>query len=257
MRLAFAVAAHLKHEILLIDEVLAVGDASFQKKCLGKINLEAGSGRTVLFVSHNMSAILSLCNRALYLEKGRLIQDGKTSEVVETYLGRITKLCSEKTWPTLEQAPGNHIIRIHSVRVLNSEGESSIRFENSKDIVIEICYWNILFNSKIGCTIAIYNSVGMCVFGSIGNHEPNWHKKSRLLGLYRSICRIPPDLMKDGVYQVVVLFWSEGYTDMYRLDTAIEFEVIDSGILRGDYFGGWEGVILPRLEWTCEFIEKS
>lgn len=257
MRLAFSVAAHLRHEILLVDEVLSVGDATFQKKCVGKINLEAGSGRTVLFVSHNMSAVLSLCNRAIYLDKGRVIHDGKTSEVVDTYLGQVTQLCAEKSWDDPQSAPGNHMVRVQSVRILNEAGIASNRHMNSEEITIEFNYWNILLNSKLGVTLAIYNSAGMCIFGSLGNHEPKWHKKPRPLGLYRSTCRIPRDLMKDGTYQVVALFWSEGYTDMYRLDTAIEFEVVDSGVLRGDYFGGWEGMILPRLDWQCDLIETN
>jgi lipopolysaccharide transport system ATP-binding protein len=252
MRLAFSVAAHLRHEILLIDEVLAVGDAEFQRKCVGKISDEAKSGRTVLFVSHNMSAVLSLCNRAILLEGGTIAKQGTPEEVVDAYLGKINQFSSNRTWLQPQNAPGNHLFRFKSVRLFDDEGIERARFSNSESWTFEIQYWILEPGIKMGATAAIYDAASSCIFGSLSNLEPEWHGKSRPAGLYVSRVHVPPDLMKDGTYSIAALLWDQGYVDNVRLDDALQFEIFDSGNLRGDYFGGWEGVIHPRLKWTCE-----
>src|SRR2546423_261173 len=123
MRLAFAVAAHLEPEILLVDEVLSVGDAAFQKKCLGKMGDVAREGRTVLFVSHNLSSISVLCNRALYMAAGNLMEDGPAAKVVESYMTKAVGGAPSAEWDRLESAPGNGAMRLRSVRVLDAGGQ--------------------------------------------------------------------------------------------------------------------------------------
>jgi lipopolysaccharide transport system ATP-binding protein len=257
MRLAFAVAAHLRHEILLIDEVLAVGDAAFQQKCIGRLNDEASSGRTVLFVSHNMAAVLSLCNKALLLQDGRNAKTGTPDDVVGLYLGQLSELRPERTWPRPNDAPGNRLFRVMAVRAVRLDGTPCGRFSNDQDWFVEIDYWSLVPGSKLGTTLAVYDRMGTCVFGSLSNLEPQWHGKPRPPGTYRSRVRIPGDFMKEGVYKIAILLWAEGYTDLFRLDEALEIEIFDSGDLRGDYFGGWEGVVHPRLEWRCERIAED
>src|SRR5437899_11537720 len=119
MRLAFAVAAHLETEILLVDEVLAVGDANFQKKCLGKMGEVAQEGRTVLFVSHNMTAVNQLCPRAIMLCDGEIARMGNTPEVVAEYLKVGSKSGGERLWNDRQKAPGSDRIRLHAVRVVS------------------------------------------------------------------------------------------------------------------------------------------
>ncbi|MEJ7654279.1 MAG: ABC transporter ATP-binding protein [Chloroflexia bacterium] len=121
-RLAFSVAAHLEPDILVVDEVLAVGDAAFQKKCLGRMQDVAREGRTVLFVSHNMLAIQSLCQRAVWLEAGEVAADGEANTVVGAYLRQAFTGLSEQRWDDVETAPGNDYVRLHRVRVLPLEG---------------------------------------------------------------------------------------------------------------------------------------
>ena len=123
LRLAFAVAAHLEPEILIIDEVLAVGDAQFQKKCLGKISDVSKEGRTVLFVSHNMAAVKSLCQRAILLEAGKQIMSGLASDVVQSYLALGTQTAKERVWNDLESAPGNENARLRAIRIVNVSGQ--------------------------------------------------------------------------------------------------------------------------------------
>lgn len=254
-RLAFSVVAHLEHETLLIDEVLAVGDAEFQKKCVGKLHGEAASGRTVLFVTHGMASVASLCNRAILLSDGQIALDGSTDDVINAYLKKVTKLASGVSHDNVKNAPGNATFRLKRVRIFGEDGVERYRLKNSENVAIEIEYWNVRDRAKIGATIAVFDTAGTCVFGSLSNHEPNWHGKPRPLGLYRSTVVIPKNLMRDGRFTVVVLLWSDSYTDQQRFDDVAEFDVLDSGVLRGDYFGGWEGCILPKLEWSCERLE--
>lgn len=254
-RLAFSVVAHLEHETLLIDEVLAVGDAEFQKKCVGKLHGEASSGRTVLFVSHSMASVSSLCNRAILLADGQITHDGSTDDIVDAYLEKVSSLDSMVDFENPESAPGNETFRLKKVVIRGEDNSERYRLKNSEDIHIDIDYWNVRDRAKIGATVAILNSAGVCVFGSLSNHEPNWHGKPRPLGAYRSTVTIPKHLMREGRYTLVVLLWSDSYTDQRRFDNVAEFEVTDSGVLRGDYFGGWEGYILPKLDWTCSKLD--
>lgn len=254
-RLAFSVVAHLEHETLLIDEVLAVGDAEFQKKCVGKLHGEASSGRTVLFVSHSMASVSSLCNRAILLADGQITHDGSTDDIVDAYLQKVSTLTSTVNHEVLENAPGNQTFRLKKVTIRGEDNTERYRLKNSEDFFIDIDYWNVRDKAKIGATVAILNPSGTCVFGSLSNHEENWHGKPRPLGVYRSTVKVPKHLMREGRYTLVVLLWSDSYTDQRRFDDVAEFEIMDSGVLRGDYFGGWEGYILPKLDWTCAKLD--
>lgn len=122
VRLAFAVAAHLEPEVLVVDEVLAVGDADFQKKCLNKMGSAATSGRTVLFVSHNMSAVQSLCEKALWLDKGHMVMEGPTKAVVASYLSKHAREMKEQKWKDPRLAPGNETVRLLYARVSSAAG---------------------------------------------------------------------------------------------------------------------------------------
>src|SRR5713226_8464619 len=123
LRLAFAVAAHFEPEILVLDEVLAVGDAGFQEKCMTKMRDLRKDGRTILFVSHNMQAVTSLCKRVIRLSEGVIVGDGPTREVASDYLGAPLPASSEKCWQTLNEAPGNDIVRLRAVRIRSETGE--------------------------------------------------------------------------------------------------------------------------------------
>jgi lipopolysaccharide transport system ATP-binding protein len=134
VRLAFAVAAHLEPEILIVDEVLAVGDAAFQKKCLGKMGSFAQSGRTVLFVSHNMEAVRSLCQRCVWLKDGRLHKDGNVDEIIEAYFNSIS---NERSFSCANPVYG---LIIQKVVLKNDRGEESSQFRPGDDLVVEISY---------------------------------------------------------------------------------------------------------------------
>lgn len=254
MRLAFAVCAHLTHEILILDEVLAVGDASFQRKCMGKMQDEMASGRTVLFVSHNLSAVNSLCTRCIYIDKGRVIFDGTPADAIYHYTEVSSQVKSATEWNDLETAPGNELYKLVSVRILDPQRKPTHIVDNDKDFYIEITY-NLLKDAiPVGITAAILDSSHQVLFGTLSNQEEEWHNIARKKGVYVSTLRIHKDLLNKGIFPVSLFLWTTGYTDVVRIDQTIEIEVNDTGSIRSDYFGGFEGPFMPRLEWQTKFI---
>ena len=256
VRLAFAVAAHLEPDILVIDEVLAVGDAAFQKKCLGKISAVARQGRTVLFVSHNMIAVKSLCTRAILLKIGSLVEDGDPARVVNQYLGAGRASRSETVWPDPMQAPGTPEFRLSAVRVRNSSGEISSELSTREPFSVEVDYMNLSDGSALGATVLLYNSDGVHVLSSLSNREPNWHGRAFPKGLFRSTCHFPGDLLPTGRFDVSVLVWANNYTISHREDYVVEFDMHESIDARADYFGGWSGVVRPLLDWETQYLEE-
>ncbi|HUT56716.1 MAG TPA: ABC transporter ATP-binding protein, partial [Phycisphaerae bacterium] len=197
VRLAFAVAAHLEPDILVIDEVLAVGDAAFQKKCLGKMGDVAESGRTVLFVSHNMQAVNTLCSRVLLLDEGHLTLDGNAREVVETYLQSGAGQAAEVSWD-LDDAPGGEVARLGAVRVVNDCGETAYDQSMDKPITLEMDFWVLRSGAELNTSFHVLNHEGICLF-AVGNaQDPEWESRTFQAGLYRSSCCIPAHYLNDG-----------------------------------------------------------
>ena len=164
LRLAFSVAAHLEPEILLVDEVLAVGDASFQKKCLGKMEDVAKAGRTVLFVSHNMAAVERLCQKVIWLQNGRMHTMGEAGEVVSQYLRTTLQTVTEQTWEDPNTAPGNDKVRLRRVCVRPVEGAATASINIRTPYVIEFDYWNLIPEARLDLSFHLYNEQGIMVF---------------------------------------------------------------------------------------------
>ena len=164
MRLAFAVAAHLEPEILLVDEVLAVGDAAFQKKCLGKMQDVSRSGRTILFVSHNMAAVKALCPRAILLKDGAIAATGNTRDVIDDYLLNASAQASASEWPDPASAPGNEHVRVAYIRVIPPENEAAITIDAGA--LIEIGFDNMRENITLDCTVYLTSRDGTLIFES-------------------------------------------------------------------------------------------
>ena len=255
VRLAFAVAAHLDPEILIIDEVLAVGDMAFQKKCLGKISSVAREGRTVLFVSHNMVAVKTMCTRAILLHAGKLTEDGPPATVVNRYLGAGRVSRAEIRWDDLSEAPGNKKFRIQAVRVRNAAGEVTSVLTTGDSFELEVDYLNLAPGSALGATFLLFNSDGIHVFSSLSNREPEWHGRAFPAGTFRSTCQIPGNVLPEGRFDVSVVVWADNYSISHREDYVVEFEVHESKENRGDYFGGWSGVVRPLLDWKTEHLD--
>src|ERR1051325_564791 len=161
MRLAFAVASHLEPEILLVDEVLAVGDAAFQKKCLGKMGEVAKQGRTVLFVSHNLTAVKSLCRRTFWLDQGQIVDNGATEKVVLNYIQSGTQTKMERHWDDPQSAPGGSEARLQQISVtpLSEDPEQPITIETP--VRIDTAFWNYRSGALLNFSIVLYNIEGV------------------------------------------------------------------------------------------------
>src|SRR5688572_4367560 len=173
LRLAFAVAAHLEPEILIVDEVLAVGDADFQRKCLGKMAGVADEGRTIFFVSHNMPAITRLCKRALYMDEGRLRLDGPAHEVVKAYLHSGLGTMAEREWPDPDKAPKGEVVRLCAVRVRTEDGLCTEKIDIRKPVGIEMEYDVLKPGHKVRSAIGVHNEEGVHAFEAI-EQDPEW-----------------------------------------------------------------------------------
>lgn len=256
VRLAFAVAAHLEPEILIIDEVLAVGDAAFQKKCINKMEDVGHSGRTVLFVSHNLPAVTRLCSRVILLDGGRVSADGNAHDVVSAYLRGQRDNTAEKVWADIDQAPSGEVARLRAVRIRTGDGKITEVIDIRKTVAVEIEYEILKPGFEVMPTFSLWNSDGVCLFISM-DQSPSWKGKPRPAGSY--LCRgyIPGNLLSEGLHTINTALWTlEPVKHMeYQATDVVAFQVIDS--LSGDTArGGWttelSGVIRPLLEWDTE-----
>jgi lipopolysaccharide transport system ATP-binding protein len=257
LRLAFSVAAHLEPEILLVDEVLAVGDASFQKKCLGKMEDVAKAGRTVLFVSHNMAAVERLCQKVIWLQNGRVHTLGEAGDVVSHYLRTTLQTVTEQTWDNPNTAPGNDKVRLRRVCVRPAEGPTSGSINIRTPYVIEFDYWNLIPEARLDLSFHLYNEQGIMVFNHNTYLEPTWHARSRPKGLFRSTCFIPGDLMNDGEYKVSLVVTSDQALAIYKHADLLAFTVLDATEMRNAWHGRWPGAVRPNLKWRTELLEAS
>jgi lipopolysaccharide transport system ATP-binding protein len=254
MRLAFAVAAHLETDILFVDEVLAVGDAAFQKKCLGKMGTVAKEGRTILFVSHNMTAVQSLCQRGIWLDGGQVARPGPIGTVVSEYLQTTTTAFVEQMWTTLDTAPGNEKVRLQRVRMCSGNGERPEQITVQTSFSIEIDYWNLKPEARLSLSLMLYNQEGLCVLASPSVSDRSWFGRPLPAGLFHSACRVPGELLNAGIYRAALLVVQDAAHVVYTHKEAIVFEVIDSAQGRGNWYGEWVGVVRPRLDWTTQFV---
>jgi lipopolysaccharide transport system ATP-binding protein len=254
VRLAFAVAAHMESEILLVDEVLAVGDAEFQKRCLGKMEEVGSQGRTVLFVSHSMPMILRLCNRVVLLEQGKLVADGTPHEVTRAYLHSDGGSPAERAWPNRDEAPGDKVARLRAVRVLDDEGEVSEVVDIRKPVSIEVEYWNLQRSLRPTVSMHFINEDGVTLFCTNDWSNGEWWHTSRAPGLVRAHCKIPGNFLAEGRVFLLVAVCSYNPDVVHAIEhDAISFQVVETGegdSVRGVYAPAWPGVVRPMLEWS-------
>jgi len=249
MRLAFAVASHLEPEILLVDEVLAVGDAAFQKKCLGKMGEVAREGRTVVFVSHNLAAVRSLCGRAVWMDGGEVAELGETGQVVFDYLQKGNLSTLEQEWPDLATAPGNEKLKIRRARLapLGPYRADVISVETA--IEIEFEFW-VYEPGNLHFTLHILTIEGTYVFCASSKSKP------RQRGGLKQIAKIPANFLNDGLYTVTIQVVQDLSDSIYFHPEILVFEVLDS-VREGNWFGKWPGVVRPKLEWISENIGEG
>jgi lipopolysaccharide transport system ATP-binding protein len=205
-------------------------------------------GRTVLFVSHNMPAIRTLCPRAFVLHQGVIRYEGETEKAVQYYLGENSTLASQKVWIGKDR-PGNQTFRLHSVKLKNGSGEDTSTINISEEAQIEIDFELLRGGGRAQFSLVLFDAEGSCVFGSLSNTEPNFYGKPMPNGHYRSSCHLYGNLLNAGRFHVSVTGSSSYWMDSFTVDRVISFDAVDDGVLKGDYFGGYGGVIRPKLKW--------
>ncbi len=260
MRLAFAVAAHLEPEILMVDEVLAVGDLAFQRKCLNKMRDISEHGRTIIFVSHNMQAVTRLCSRAIWIENGIVKQDAAAKDVVSNYLNSQTETSSQKVWENLADAPGNEIAKLRGVRVFDKNDDGTSAFDIRQPVFVEMTY-QVLQNGQILMPgFQLFNEENVCVFTSKDLDE-KWRREMRPKGIYESRATIPANFLAEGNFYISVsLTTYEPLKVHFNERDAVAFLITDSldgDSARGDFAGKIEGLVRPILDWKTEFETKT
>jgi lipopolysaccharide transport system ATP-binding protein len=249
VRLAFAVAAHLEPEILFVDEVLAVGDAAFQKKCLGKMGNASRQGRTILFVSHNMTALRRLCTRAVWLHGGQIIEVGDAGRVIDHYLQKNTVANLESVWQNAQTAPGNEQVRLRSVRVIaQTDPDDPITVHTP--LRIEFTYWNYVPGTVLNVSMLLNNMEEVCVFVAVSDFAP------RPAGLIRHAVEIPGDFLNAGSYYVNMLVVKDASIGILFQNNVVAFEVVEGEVL-GNWYGRNPGAVRPKLKWVSEAIETG
>lgn len=259
LRLAFSVSAHLEPEILVLDEVLAVGDADFQYKCFNKIKEIRNDGCTILFVSHSMEAMIKLCGRAILFSGGVIAREGPAEEVAKAYLGSSLKVSAERVWNDLDKAPGNNIARLLAVRVRDHEGRISNRVDIRRPVGIEMEFEVIQAGQILVPNLHFFNEQRTYLF--VTGDKCLATRQPRPIGHYRSTVWIPGNLLSDGLVLVnAALSTPDPVKVHFEVADAITFEVADSftdNPTRGDYRGPIPGVIRPNLPWTTQLELRS
>ncbi|MGA0558483.1 ABC transporter ATP-binding protein [Larkinella sp. VNQ87] len=250
VRLGFAIAAHLDPEIMIIDEVLAVGDAEFQKKCLGKMRDVASNGRTILFVSHNMTAVQALCNRTLYFERGQLIEQGETNQVIASYLSKVSKTRLIREWNTPEEAPGNDLVRVKKIEILPELLDNQLHLDVRTPFRIRFEFWNLMDHANLNLSLHLNSMTGEVIF-NVGTQSRPFGK-----GLISGECLVPGNFLNDGTYNVSMMIVKDTVTPLFNLEEGLIFDIADyrDGVA---WYGKWPGFVRPQLQFHAEMMEEN
>jgi lipopolysaccharide transport system ATP-binding protein len=252
VRLGFAVAAHLEPEVLVVDEVLAVGDTDFQKKCLARMGEVARGGRTVLFVSHNMQLVRRLCRRAILLEQGRLVADGDVESVVRGYLASIDPEDSGVRRWGAEEPLGDAACRVVELRVTDETDDPSTTFFSSKPIYVTVEFDLETIDPNLVLGVEIATVDGVVVFSSSFRDVPDHELPRLVLGRNALRCVIPPALLNSGRYVINLRGWIPGVRPVLIADAVVHFDVLaDHGDSLFMVSAARSGVIAPALEWAA------
>ena len=253
VRLAFAVAAHLDPEVLIVDEVLAVGDAAFQKKCLGKMDDVTRGGRTILFVSHQMQAISKLCSTVMLLEEGQIAFHGSSSTAIERYLNSSSQCLAEKLWRPEQLSNDSGPFRPIAMRVC-SDGTTTELVRSSKPFYIEMSYELTEPISDLRVQFKLYSALGETLFISSDTDDPVRHKlySTRRPGHYINRCHIPANLLNKGLFVVGVSATIPKVRRFFFDDQAVKFAIDETGGVGSNWIEERGGFFRPALDWDIE-----
>ncbi len=251
LRLAFAVAAHMEPEILVVDEVLAVGDAEFQRKCLGKMSDVANEGRTVLFVSHNMSAILRLTRETIVLDKGKMLMRSPSNEAVDYYLSSGLAMEGERRWQAEEIPAGAAPFQPIAMRIRNAQGQIAESVRSIEPLTVEVEYQLESAVNDLRVGVYLMNTHGEVIFTSFDTDDPIQYEQYsvRQAGHYVSRCTIPSDLLNEGRYMLGVNASIYRLKRFFQDEHALSFNVDATGAPGKQWLENRQGFIRPRLDW--------
>lgn len=270
VRLGFAIAAHLDPDILLLDEVLAVGDAAFQAKCGDRIKELENSGTTIVFISHDMVAVERLCQRVILMQHGKIAAQGLSADVIKAYhnaaealpLPPVSRMpAALREWNDINTAPGDSAVRLRRVRVRTAEGFESKLFDIHEPIGIESTYDVMEGGHVLVPNFHFIASNGICLF-SLQDVQSEWRRTPRAPGRYTSTVWIPGNFLADGrisVHAGIGSHFPSERVHLFELN-AVAFEVVESltgDTARGDYRGEFPGMLRPILSWTTQFVDGT
>ena len=253
LRLAFAVAAHLDPEILIVDEVLAVGDAAFQRKCLGKMNDISGSGRTILFVSHNMQAVRQLCQRVVWLENGRIRQIGRNDETINHYLAAEKRTESLRELnEEISKAPADPAFRLRDVDVLQ-DGVSATELVSGKAVEVRFTYDVLQDAQGLHVYFMLCDMDGSLIFESLHNGDSSEYLPLVRRGSYVSAAVIPADFLAGRSYELQIQAGIASVRGFFKTPPAISIHVHNAGLVNRAYAGyDTPGKLAPLIRWRTD-----
>lgn len=253
VRLAFAVAAHLEPEILVVDEVLAVGDMAFQEKCLGKMEEVAKAGRTVLFVSHNMGAITNLCRSSILLDRGQVVFTGSASEGVSKYLHSVKeRSCGEVV---LEKTSSPAYFT--KIAILDANDQPTTTVDLTLPFKMYFEYDVLRPIAGLDLAFSLFDRYGTHIFYSSISKSPNPINLDHQPGHYIAEVDFPINFMAPGLYMITSLLYQANIYSFDTRDKVISFSVIDSGSKDYIYAGEDLGAILVDFEWRTKLVANS
>lgn len=251
VRLAFAVAAHLEPDILIVDEVLAVGDADFQKKCLGKMRQASHTdGRTILFVSHSMQAINNLCDKALWLNQGKMKELGEVSSVVNKYISGTQQFNLKQEWATPEEAPGNDLIRFKSVELVPQFAHPGDPLDIRTPLTVKFQFWNMTDDILLSTGLHLFTYGGECIF-DVPSPAMRCDK-----GLVEGECSIPGNFLNDGSYYFSIIVVKDTSVEQFYFEECLSFDIED---YRDNiqWYGKWWGAVRPKFPFRLHQKEMA
>ncbi len=254
VRLAFSVAAHFEPEIMLVDEVLSVGDAEFQARCLGRMEDIGATGRTVVFVSHQLQAVAQLCDRVLLMEDGRVVMDGPSNEVVARYLQTVAGTSSSQTWDG-DESPGDDLVRLRSVRITRADGETADFVDVREPVGIELAFTVLRDGPPVLPKVKLAGG-GQIIFNAM-DVDPRWRDPSPP-GDYVATAWIPANFLNEGLVTVDAAVCSidspklHHHVSVYEAASFHVQDPLEGDSSRGTFTGQWRGVVRPLLDWTVD-----
>jgi lipopolysaccharide transport system ATP-binding protein len=250
VRLAFAVAAYLEPDILIVDEVLAVGDAEFQRKCIGKMKeVSQQNGRTILFVSHSMQAITNLCNRAMLLQKGRIKASGIPQQVIEKYLSAYQAQGWKYEWLNGEKAPGNDFITMRSVEMVPHLQDGQEILDIRTPITVRFSFVNHIAGITLSTGLHLFTAAGECIF-DIATPAANYGAE-----LIEGECQIPGNFLNDGSYYFSIIFVQDTSRPIFYFENCLQFDVEDHRENIA-WYGKWRGYVRPQFPFHLTKVDS-